>query len=293
MERFRYFAEVAKAEGAEIVTSLMYTSSPLHTDDHWVEKTRLIADAKDYVDRIMISDESGRHHAGADPASSCPSSSATATASPSSSTATATRAWLLCCYLEAVRAGVTTLHTAVAPLANGTSLPATESVLRNLRHMGYESDLDEDALAAVSTHFRAIAEREGFPIGRPLEYDLFHFEHQVPGGMVTNFTRQLRELSMEDRLDEILEEAVRVRREYGYPVMATPYSQIVGAQAFENVVSGERYGKITDESIKYLLGYYGKPSLPARPGAHGPGGRPAQDEGTPRLEAGRLPEVGR
>ena len=261
MERFRYFAEVAKAEGAEIVTSLMYTSSPLHTDDHWAEKTRLIADAKDYVDRIMISDESGvitpeqtrqlvsivqRNCDGIPLEFHCHCNSGLAPL----------------CYLEAVRAGVTTLHTAVAPLANGTSLPATESVLRNLRHMGYESDLDEDALAAVSAHFRAIAEREGFPIGRPLEYDLFHFEHQVPGGMVTNFTRQLRELSMEDRLDEILEEAVRVRREYGYPVMATPYSQIVGAQAFENVVSGERYGKVTDESIKYLLGYYGAPSFP-------------------------------
>jgi pyruvate/oxaloacetate carboxyltransferase len=80
--------------------------------------------------------------------------------------------------------------------------------------------------------------------------------------MMTNLTRQLREVKMEHRLDEILEEVVRVRREYGYPVMATPYSQIVGAQAFENVVSGERYRKVTDESIKYLLGYYGEPSFP-------------------------------
>ncbi len=150
----------------------------------------------------------------------------------------------------------------MAPLANGTSLPATETVIKNLRRLGFESDLDEDALAAVSAHFRGIAEREGLPVGRPMEYDLFHFEHQVPGGMVSNFVRQLRELNMEDRLDEILEEAVRVRREYGYPVMATPYSQIVGAQAFENVVSGERYGKVTDESIKYLLGYYGQPAYP-------------------------------
>ena len=166
------------------------------------------------------------------------------------------------CYLEAVQAGVTTLHTAVAPLANGTSLPATETILKNLRRLGYESDLDEDALAAVSAHFREIAEKEGLPIGRPMEYDLFHFEHQVPGGMMTNLTRQLREMKMEHRLDEILEEVVRVRREYGYPVMATPYSQIVGAQAFENVVSGERYKKVTDESIKYLLGYYGEPAFP-------------------------------
>ena len=261
MERFRHYAQIAKAEGAEVVTSLMYTSSPLHTKDHWAEKTRLIADAKDCIDRIMISDESGvitpegtrelisivqRNCDGIPLEFHCHCNSGLAPL----------------CYLEAVQSGVTTLHTAVAPLANGTSLPATESVLKNLRRLGYESDLDEDALAAVSAHFREIAGNEGRPIGRPMEYDLFHFEHHVPGGMMTNFTRQLREIKMEHRLGEILEEVVRVRREYGYPVMATPYSQIVGAQAFENVVSGERYKNVTDESIKYALEYYGKPAFP-------------------------------
>jgi pyruvate/oxaloacetate carboxyltransferase/biotin carboxyl carrier protein len=261
MERFRFFANVAKAEGAEIVTSLMYTSSPLHTDEHWVTKTRMIADARDCIDRIMISDESGiitpertrelvsivqRNCAGIPLEFHCHCNSGLAPLN----------------YLAAIQAGVTTVHTAVAPLANGTSLPATESVLKNIRRLGFESDLDEDALAQVSAHFKQVAEKEGLPVGRPLEYDLFHLEHQLPGGMVTNFTRQLREIKMENRLNEILEETIRVRREYGYPVMATPYSQIVGAQAFENVVSGERYKNVTDESIKYLLGYYGKPSYP-------------------------------
>jgi pyruvate/oxaloacetate carboxyltransferase len=169
------------------------------------------------------------------------------------------------CYLEAIQSGVTTLHTAVAPLANATSLPAAETILRNARRLGYSSDLDEDALAAVSAHFRKIAEEEGLPIGVPAEYDLFHFEHQVPGGMMTNLTRQLREVGMENRLNEILEEVVLVRKEFGYPVMATPYSQIVGAQAVENVVSGERYKQIPDEVIKYVLGYYGEPVVPIDP----------------------------
>jgi pyruvate carboxylase len=157
------------------------------------------------------------------------------------------------------------VHTAVAPLANATSLPATETILRNSRRLGYSSDLNEDALAAVSSYFRKIAEKEGLPIGVPAEYDLFHFEHQVPGGMMTNLTRQLREVGMEHRLHEILEEVVLVRREFGYPVMATPYSQVVGAQAVENVVSGERYKQIPDEVIKYVLGYYGEPAAPIDP----------------------------
>lgn len=79
---------------------------------------------------------------------------------------------------------------------------------------------------------------------------------------MTNLTRQLREAKMEDRLDEILEEIVRVRKELGYPVMGTPFSQIVGAQAIENIISGKRYGRITDEVIKLALGYYGEPIAP-------------------------------
>ncbi|MEW6667994.1 MAG: pyruvate carboxylase subunit B [Thermodesulfobacteriota bacterium] len=264
MEKFIYFARIAKAEGAEIVPAVMYTSSPVHTMEHWAHKTRVLLEAKEWIDRVMIEDASG-------------------VITPEETRKLVTTIQKNCeglplefhshcnsglaplCYLEAIQAGATTVHTAVAPLANGTSLPATETILRNAKRMGYSSDLDEDALAAVSAHFRKIAEKEGMPIGVPREYDLFHFEHQVPGGMMTNLTRQLKEVGMEDRLEEFLEEIVRVRREFGYPVMATPYSQIVGAQAIENVLSGERYQRLTDEAIKYVLGYYGEPVVPVDP----------------------------
>jgi pyruvate/oxaloacetate carboxyltransferase/biotin carboxyl carrier protein len=264
MEKFIYFARIAKAEGAEIVPAVMYTSSPVHTKEHWAQKTRVLLEAKEWIDRIMIEDASG-------------------VITPEETRDLVTTIQKNCeglplefhshcnsglaplCYLEAIKAGATTLHTAVAPLANGTSLPATETILKNARRLGYSSDIDEEALAAVSAHFRKIAETEGLPIGVPMEYDLFYFEHQVPGGMMTNLTRQLREVRMEHRLEEILEEVIRVRKEFGYPVMATPYSQIVGAQAIENIVSGERYQRFTDEAIKYVLGLYGKPVVPVDP----------------------------
>ena len=172
------------------------------------------------------------------------------------------------CYLEAIKMGVETVHTAVAPLANGSSLPSTENILRNAAQLGYTADIDERALEAVSAHFRGIAVERGFPIGTPEEYDLFHYEHQVPGGMLTNLTRQLKELGMGERLDEVLEEVCLVRRELGYPVMATPYSQIVGVQAVENVVSGERYKRVPDTVIKYLMGFYGEPAGPIDPEVH-------------------------
>jgi pyruvate/oxaloacetate carboxyltransferase/biotin carboxyl carrier protein len=264
MEKFIYFARIAKAEGAEIVPAVMYTSSPVHTHEHWARKTRTLLEAKEWIDRIMIEDASGvitpeqtrelvstiRKNCEGLPLefhSHCNSGLAPL------------------CYLEAIKSGASTLHTAVAPLANGTSLPAVESILKNARRLGYSSDINEEALASVSAHFRRIADTEGLPIGSPMEYDLFHFEHQVPGGMMTNLTRQLREVGMEHRLEEILEEVVRVRQDFGYPVMATPYSQIVGAQAIENILSGERYQQFTDEAIKYLMGLYGEPVGPVDP----------------------------
>ena len=261
MEKFVYFARIAKAEGAEIVPALMYTSSPVHTNEHWARKTRVLLEAKEWIDRIMIEDASG-------------------VITPEETRELVTTIRKNCeglplefhshcnsglaplCYLEAIKSGAATVHTAVAPLANGTSLPATETILRNAKRLGYSSDINEEALAAVSAYFRKIAETEGMPIGVPMEYDLFHFEHQVPGGMMTNLTRQLREVGMEQRLEEILEEVVLVRKEFGYPVMATPYSQIVGAQAIENILSGERYQRLTDEAIKYVLGLYGEPVVP-------------------------------
>jgi pyruvate/oxaloacetate carboxyltransferase len=242
----------------------MYTSSPVHTKEHWAEKVQKIAATKECVDRIMIEDASGiltperTRELIAIVQRNCANIPIEFHAHCNSGLAPL-------CYLEAIQEGVTAVHTAAAPLANGTSLPATETIVKNARRLGFDSDLDEDALAAVSAHFKSIAEKEGFPLGAPSEYDLFHFEHQVPGGMRTNLTRQLRELGMEHRLDEILNEVVQVRREFGYPVMATPYSQIVGVQAFENVVSGERYKIIPDETIKYALEYYGAPVAPVDP----------------------------
>jgi pyruvate/oxaloacetate carboxyltransferase len=261
VERFRYFAQIAKAEGAEVVTALMYTYSPVHTSEHWAQKTRLIASAKEFTDRIMIEDASGvltperTRELISVVQANCDNI-------PLEFHCHCNMGLAPLCYLEAIQCGVTTVHTAVAPLANGTSLPSAESILKNARRMGFESNIDEDALAAVSGHFRKVAEKEGLPVGIPREYDLFYYDHQVPGGMMTNLTRQLKELKMEGRIHEILEEVVHVRKDFGYPVMATPYSQIVGSQAMENVVSGERYKNITDETIKYALEYYIKPVVP-------------------------------
>ena len=168
-------------------------------------------------------------------------------------------------YLEAVKCGADILHTSIAPLANGAAQPATQSVARNLRLMGYDVPIDDLTVDHVGEHFRRIAEAEGKPVGEVLEYDAFHYQHQMPGGMLSNFKSQLAEAGLSDRFDQLLEEVARVREELGYPIMITPFAQLVGTQAVLNVVHGERYRVVPNEIKKYALGYYGKLLAPVAP----------------------------
>src|SRR5947208_6357747 len=162
------------------------------------------------------------------------------------------------CYLEAVKLGIQTLHTAVPPLANGSSQPSIFNIAKNLRALGYTPIINEEELKPVEEHFTAVAKRDGFPIGTPLAYDQSHYLHQVPGGMISNLRHQLRVVVMEDKVQAILDEAARVRAEFGYPIMVTPLSQFVGSQAAINVIVGERYKQVTDQTIEYAMGIWGK-----------------------------------
>jgi len=128
----------------------------------------------------------------------------------------------------------------------------------NARALGYHPVIDEDAIKPVSDHFTAIAKQEKLPIGQPLEYDALHPLHQVPGGMISNFRFQLSKLGKLEKLPEVLEEVTRVRAEFGYPIMVTPYSQFFGVQAAVNVMVGQRYREVTDEVLLYALGSWGE-----------------------------------
>jgi len=122
--------------------------------------------------------------------------------------------------------------------------------------------INEKAVEAESAHFRYVAKREGKPLGAPVEYDVFQYLHQVPGGMITNLKFMLSQRKMEGRLDEVLEEIARIRIEWGYPIMVTPFSQIIGTQAVINVFSRERYSIAPQETIMYMLEFYGKAPAP-------------------------------
>jgi len=161
-------------------------------------------------------------------------------------------------YVEAIKLGANTLHTAIPPLANGSSQPSIFNVASNAQALGYKPLVDLVAVKPVEKHFTFIAKREGHPIGASREYDHAQYLHQVPGGMISNLRHQLRTLAMEEKLPAVLEEAGRVRAEFGYPIMVTPLAQFVGSQAAINVITGERYREVTDQAIQYALGFWGK-----------------------------------
>jgi len=162
------------------------------------------------------------------------------------------------CALEAIKLGVELIDTSVPPLANASSNPSVFNVAQNAQSLGYSPHVDIETLARVEKDLTFIARRESLPIGEPVEYDYSQYVHQVPGGMISNLRFQLKNIGMLDRLDKVLEEAVRVRADLGYPIMVTPFSQFVGSQAAINVIKGERYTQVTDQVIQYTTGLWGE-----------------------------------
>lgn len=163
-------------------------------------------------------------------------------------------------YLMAVLAGVDMVDCALSPLAGGSSQPATESLAAALRGQPRDPGLDETKLGLAAAHFRGVAERltaEGFLDPRVLRVDAGALRWQIPGGMLSNLLSQLKQAGAADKYEAVLEETPRVRRDFGYPPLVTPTSQIVGTQAVMNVLAGSRYKMVTKEAKALLRGEYG------------------------------------
>ena len=245
----------AREVGLKPIVNLIYSISPRHTDEYYAQKAREAATLS--VARLCLKDPGGLLTPERT-AALVPLITQNSNAIPLElHTHCTTGLGPLCC-LEAIKLGVRIVNTAVPPLANGSSNPSLFNVARNAEALGYTPAIDHQALKPVQAYFTAIAKREGFPIGAPVEYDYAQYLHQVPGGMISNLAHQLRKVGMENRLQEALEEACRVRAEFGYPIMVTPLSQFVGSQAAINVIVGERYKEVTDQSIHYALGRWGE-----------------------------------
>jgi oxaloacetate decarboxylase (Na+ extruding) subunit alpha len=255
LEGWKWKTQVSRDVGINPVPNIIYSVSPKHTDGYFAQRTRDAASLK--VNRLCLKDPGGLL-----------TPERVKTLVPimfqnangieiELHTHCTTGLGPLCC-LEAVKLGIKIVNTALPPLADGSSNPSLFNVAKNLRALGYKTLIDEELLKPVSDHFTIIAKREGFPIGAPVEYDYSQYQHQVPGGMISNLRHQLRKVGMEKKIDQALEETMQVRAELGYPIMVTPLSQFVGSQAAINVIVGERYKEVTDQIIQYALGYWGR-----------------------------------
>ncbi len=248
----------AKKTGQHVQACLVYTTSPVHTMDHFVE-TALNLKAMG-ADSICIKDMAGllspyvsydlvkrlkekvglpvqlhTHYIGGLAVVSC---------------------------IKAAEAGVDIIDTASVPMAFGSSQPPVETIVRALQGSEWDTGLNMHDLFEIATHFEQIRTHKGFERGVTKISDMKVFEHQVPGGMISNFVSQLEEQKASNRLDEVLEEIPRVRKDLGYPPLVTPTSQIIGTQAVLNVLLGERYKLCPGEVKDYVRGLYGSPPAP-------------------------------
>ena len=257
-------ARMAKEAGIEeVMIALSYSISPVHTDEFYAQKAREIVSSPD-VDIVYLKDQGGLLTIDR-VRTLVPVIQQNIKGLPLEIHSHCNTGMGILCYLEAMKLGINTFHVAVPPLAEGSSLPSALNMLHNARHLGYTVKADEEALKAMSAHFQMVAQKENRPIGAPVEHDVYYYKHQVPGGMLSTLKRQLAEVKMGHRLEEVLEEVVRVRQELGYPIMVTPFSQFVGTQSAMNIMSGERYKQVSDGVFQYVAGWFGKPNVPIDP----------------------------
>ena len=168
-------------------------------------------------------------------------------------------------YMKSVEAGADVIDTAISPFSGGTSQPATETLEYTFRQMGYETGLDTEKLHEMANFFKPI--RADFlakgtlnPIS--MATDTQCLTYQIPGGMLSNLLSQLKSLNALDKFDEALLETPRVRADMGYPPLVTPTSQLIGTQAVQNVLAGERYKNVGAELKAYCRGEYGRTPAP-------------------------------
>ncbi len=162
-------------------------------------------------------------------------------------------------YMMAIEAGVDILDTALSPLSQGTSQPATEALVAALQGTPFDTGLDLMSLKEIADYFYSVRQKYAdfeSPVNNQVKADIL--SSQIPGGMLSNLVAQLRQQKAEDKLDAVMAEMPRVRKDMGYPPLVTPTSQMVGSQATLNVITGKRYSVVSQETRNYLLGHYGE-----------------------------------
>ena len=253
--------EEAVNSGAMASGAISYTTSPVHTREKYVEMVKELASMG--VSSICIKDMAGILTPKA--AYDLVSAIKDAVDLPVVMHTHCTTGLAFMTYLKSIEAGADVIDTAISPFSGGTSQPATETLYYALKEFGYEIDLDEKSINAMADFFKPLRAEfleKGTLNPISMATDTRCLTYQIPGGMLSNLLSQLKSLNALDKFDEALIETPKVRADMGYPPLVTPTSQLVGTQAVQNVLAGERYKNVGAEIKAYCRGEYGRTPAP-------------------------------
>ena len=253
--------KTVKAVGAHAQGTISYTFSPVHTDEAYVKLARELEQIG--ADSICIKDMAGiLNPAEAERLVATLSKSVSI---PIQVHSHMTSGMAVAMYVAAVRSGAGAVDGCVSSLSGCSSQPPIETLQAIFSSYGYDTGLDMEAVKKESEYFKKLAPSR-VPKSASHQYvDAGVLRHHIPGGMISNLRSQLQQQGALDRLDEVLEELPRVRKDMGYPPLVTPTSQIIGIQSVLNVLSGKRYGMVTKETENYVKGFYGRSPAPVDP----------------------------
>ena len=268
LDNLKVAIEETVASGAMASGAISYTTSPVHTLDKYVAMVKEMKQMG--VGSICIKDMAGILSPQA--AYDLVSAIKDAVDLPLVLHTHCTTGLAFMTYLKAIEAGADVIDTAISPFSGGTSQPATETLNYSLRELGYDTGLDEAVLYQMADYFKPIraeylADGTLNPISMATDTQCLNY--QIPGGMLSNLLSQLKMMNALDKFDEALLETPRVRKDMGYPPLVTPTSQLVGTQAVQNVLAGERYKNVGAEMKAYCRGEYGKTPAPIDPEVKG------------------------
>ncbi|MCQ5376961.1 MAG: pyruvate carboxylase subunit B [Candidatus Methanomethylicia archaeon] len=256
VENLKVAVKTARAVGAEVHGDVVYTLSPIHTVDHFIDVAKRVAEMD--VDAIRIKDMAGllaprvaydivrgiKKETGLPVALHCHYTCGLASLS----------------YIKGIDAGAEFIDTALFPFAFGASQPAIETIYEALRGTGLLAHLNLELINDAADYFEGIRDRyKGYSSEATERIDPRALRHQIPGGMLSNLVLQLKEYNALSKMASVLAEVPVVRRDLGYPPLVTPMSQIVGTQSVMNILTGKRYSVLIKELENYVRGHYGKP----------------------------------